>query len=63
MNIDIIAIVVIVVLASLAWWVNGMLNKIPVLKTVIDVIIVVAAVLLLLQSLGLVGGSTSVSVG
>jgi len=56
MNINIIAIVLIVIFAGLAWWVNETLNNIPVLKKIVSVIIVVVAVLLLIQSLGLIGG-------
>lgn len=57
MDINVIQLVVIIILAGLAWWANNMLNKIPVLKTVISVIIVVVAILLVLQSMGLIGGS------
>lgn len=55
MEINIIAIVVICILAWLAYWSNEQLNNVPVLKNVVRVIIVVVAVLLLLQSLGLIG--------
>lgn len=63
MRIDIWDIVVICILAGLSWWVNEKLNQIPILKTVLQVIIVVVAVLLLLQSLGLGGNSPHVSIG
>lgn len=53
MDINILAIVVIIILACLAWWANEKLNTVPVLKTVVQVIIVVVSVLLLLQNLGL----------
>lgn len=62
MQINIVQIIVIVVLAGLAWWANEMLNRIPVLKTVISVIIVVVAVIMLLQSCGMIGGGASISV-
>ena len=52
MDVNIIQIIVIVVIAGLAWYVNETLNSVPVLKKVISVIIVVVAVLCLLQSLG-----------
>jgi len=57
MSINIVAILVIIVLASLAYWVNEQINNVPVLKTVVRVVIVVGAVLLLLQSLGIWGHS------
>lgn len=57
MTIDIITILVICIIAGLAWYVNAALNTVPVLNKVVQVIIVVAAVLLLLQSLGLIGSS------
>jgi hypothetical protein len=55
MDINIWEIFVICVLAGLAYWANGKLNTVPLLKNVLDVLIVVVAVLLLLQSLGLGG--------
>ena len=55
MEINLIQLIVIIVLASLAWWANGKLNTVPVLKNVIDVLIVVVAILLVLQSLGIMG--------
>ena len=57
MDINIIQIVVIIILAGLAYWANGQLNKVPVLVNVVNVIIVLVAVLLLLQSLGIGTGS------
>lgn len=62
MDIDIIRIIVIIVIAGLCWFANEKLNNIPVLKTVIQVIIVVVAVLLLLQSLGIMGNNMRISV-
>ena len=55
MEINIIQIVVICILAGLAYWANDKLNTVPVFKTVVQVLIVVVAVLLLLQSLGIMG--------
>lgn len=55
MNIDIIQIIVIIVFTGLSYWANDMLNKVPTLKQVVSVLIVVVAVLMLLQSLGIMG--------
>ncbi len=55
MEINVIQIIVICVLAGLAWWVNETLNTVPILKKVVSVVIVVAAVIILLQSLGVMG--------
>lgn len=57
MEINIVGIFVICILAGLAWYVNAALNAVPVLNKVVCVIIVVVAVLLLLQSMGLSGGT------
>lgn len=57
MEINVIQIVVICILAALAWYVNAALNTVPVLNKVVSVIIVVVAVLLLLQSCGLISGT------
>jgi phosphoglycerol transferase MdoB-like AlkP superfamily enzyme len=56
MHIHVVELFLIIGLAGLAWWVNEMLDKVPVLNTVIKVLIVVVAILLVLQSLGLIGG-------
>jgi hypothetical protein len=61
MHAHVIPLALIVGLSILAWWVNETLNTIPVLKKVIQVVIVVIAILLVLQSLGLIGDSTSAS--
>lgn len=55
MDINVMSIIVILILAGLAWWVNVTLNTVPVLNKVVSVIIVVVAVILLLQSLGIMG--------
>lgn len=55
MDINVMGIIVVCILAGLAWWVNEALNTIPVLKKVIQVIIVVVAVLLVMQNCGLLG--------
>ncbi len=60
MHINIMAILVICVIAGLCWWVNQQLNTVPVLNKVVSVVIVVVAVLLLLQSMGLIGTNTTV---
>ncbi len=57
MEINIIEIVIIIVIAGLAWYANENLNMVPVLKKVVQVVIVVVAVLLLLQSFGVIGHS------
>lgn len=57
MDINVIQLIVIIILCGLAWWANSALNKVPVLKTVIDVLIVVVGVVLILQSLGVMGHS------
>jgi hypothetical protein len=62
MDIDIIRLIVIIVIAGLCWFANSKLNPVPVLKTVVDVIIVVVAVLLVLQSLGIMGSSIHVRI-
>jgi len=54
MDINVIQIVVICILAGLAYWANDKLNNVPLLKTVIQVIIVVVAVLMVMQSLGVI---------
>lgn len=60
MNVNIMEILVICVIAGLAWWANAKLNTVPVLSNVVQVVIVVVAVLLLLNSLGLMHSNTSV---
>lgn len=62
MTINIVSIIVIIIIAGLCYWVNETANMVPVLKTVVKVLIVIIAVLLLLQSMGLIGGSTSIHV-
>jgi hypothetical protein len=58
MDINIIQLIVICVIAGLCWWANETLNSVPILKKVVQVIIMVAAVLLVLQSLGVMGSSS-----
>lgn len=55
MDINIMGIIVVCILAGLAWYVNASLNTVPVLNKVVSVIIVVVAVLLVLQNCGLLG--------
>jgi hypothetical protein len=51
-DINILQLIVICIIAGLCWWANETLNTVPVLKKVIQVLIVVVAVLLVLNSLG-----------
>lgn len=54
-------IILIIVLAGLAIWVNDMLNTVPKLKQIVTVLIVVVAVLLLLQSLGVMNSHVRIN--
>ena len=63
MEINLLEILVIIILSVLAYWVNEKLNSIPILKTIIQVIIVIVAVLLLLQSLNLLNSGSTITVG
>ncbi len=56
MEINIIQLIVIIIIAGLAYWANDQLNKVPVLINVVRVLIVVIAVIMVLQSLGVMGG-------
>ena len=60
MQINLVQIIVIIVLAALCWYANNQLNPIPILKSVVNVLIVIVSVLLLLQSAGLVSSSSSI---
>lgn len=62
MDIKITAILIICVLACLAWYVNAALNTVPVLNKLVSVLIVVVSVILLLQACGLMGGGTHIHV-
>ena len=53
MDIDIIAIVIIMIFAGLAWYANETLNKVPTLKQIVSVLIILIAVLYLFGALGL----------
>lgn len=57
MHINIREIVVICIVAGLFWWANDSLNRVPFLKQVIQVVIIVTSVLFLLQGLGLIDGT------
>lgn len=61
MHINFGEIFVICVIAGLCLYVNEMLNKVPVLKTVATVVIVVVSVLLLLQSVSLINTNIRVN--
>ena len=57
MTINIIGVIVICIIAALAWWANEKLNTVPVLKIILQVVIVVLAVLFLLQSFGVMNSN------
>ena len=56
MHIHAIELILIVGFAILAMWVNGMLVKDAIINKVIYVVIIVAAIVMVLQSLGIIGG-------
>jgi hypothetical protein len=56
MTINFVNILVIVILAGLFWWANERVNTVPILKPIIQVVIVVGAVLALLYSFGWISG-------
>lgn len=60
MSINLMGIIVLIVLASLAWWANETLNNVPGLKPLVKVIIVVVSVLLLLQQTGLINSTSNI---
>ncbi len=51
MTINILHLVLIIIFASLAYWVNNQLNEVPKLKQIVAVLIVVVAVFLVVASL------------
>ena len=53
MDINIVGLIVTIVIAGVAWWINDVLNKVAILKTVVQVIIVVVALCLIWQDLGI----------
>lgn len=55
MNIDIMQVIGIIIIAGLVYWTNDKLNNVPTLKKIVQVLIVVVAVVLLLQSIGIIG--------
>lgn len=61
MHVELTQILVICVVAGLCWYVNAMLNPVAVLNKVVSVVIVIVAVLLLLQSLGLMNSGVTVN--
>lgn len=65
MTINVLQILLIIIFASLAYWVNEKLNQVPTLKPIISVVIVVVSVVLLVASLfgGLSGVHTNIRVG
>ena len=56
MHIHAIELILIVGFALLALWVNSMLVKDAIINKVIYVVIIVAAIVMVLQSLGIIGG-------
>ncbi len=62
MTINLMQIIVIIVIAGLCWYANNALNQIPVLRNVVNVLIVVVSVLMLLSSVGLIGGMGTITV-
>lgn len=62
MEINFAYIVCIIVIASLCWYGNEILNKIPVLKPVVAFIIVAVSVICLLDALGLLHNMHNVRV-
>lgn len=60
MEINIVAIIVILILAGVAWYANAKLNTIPILVNVVQVLIVVISVLMLLNACGLMGSSAHI---
>jgi small-conductance mechanosensitive channel len=61
-HIHVVNLAVICIIAGLAYWANDQLNRVPVLNNVIKVVIIVVAILLVLQSLGTIEGTTGVTV-
>lgn len=59
MHINILQIIVILIIAGLAWYANQQLNPVPVLKNVVNVLIVVVSVLVLLDATGIMSSNTS----
>ena len=61
MHFHFVEILLIVIFTVLAWWVNEKINPPQPIKNIIQVIIVVAAVFFLLQSIGIFHSNISVS--
>lgn len=61
MEINIVEIILIIVFGSLAYVVNGKINKVPDFKSIVDAVILVVCVLFLIHSLGW-GGHVNTSV-
>lgn len=51
---SILQVVVIIIISGLCWFANDKLNPVPYLKTVVQVLIVLASVLLSLHAFGLI---------
>lgn len=56
MVINLIGIIVVIILAGLAYYANEQLNNVPILKNIVRVLIVVVSVLLIMQNMGLISG-------
>lgn len=55
MEIDLVRVLLVIIIAALAWYANANLNPVPVLKNVVNVLIVVVSVLCLLSAFGVYG--------
>ena len=53
MDVNVVGLIATIIIAGVAWWANDTLNKVTILKTVIKVVIVVVALLLVWQYLGI----------
>lgn len=53
MDINVVGLIATCIIAWVAWWINDSLNKVAILNTIIKVVIVVVALLLLWQYLGI----------
>lgn len=55
MKINVAAVILIIIFASLSYWANETLNQVPGLKPIVKVLIVAISIILLLQAIGLIG--------
>jgi hypothetical protein len=61
MHIKIGQLIVIIVLAIVAWYANEKLNTVPIMKPLISVAIVIVAVFMALGALGLMSNNMTIS--